>query len=43
VGGVLSVTDNGTTVASLNFTGSYTSSDFTVKTDGHGNTVITHS
>jgi hypothetical protein len=40
-GGVLTVKDGGTIVASLHFTGSYTQSEFGVTNDTHGNVVIT--
>jgi hypothetical protein len=39
-GGVLSVMNGGSTVATLHFNGSYTMSSFTVGSDGHGGTQI---
>jgi hypothetical protein len=41
--GVLTVKDGTQTVASLHFAGSYTMASFTLNTDGHGGTVISHS
>ncbi len=38
--GVLTVTNGSATVASLNFTGSYTTSSFTLSPDGHTGTFI---
>jgi hypothetical protein len=40
-GGVMSVQDNGATVASLNFVGPYHQSDFVLASDGHGGTMLT--
>jgi hypothetical protein len=40
--GVLTVKDNSKTVASLHFSGTYTTGDFTLSSDGHGGTFITH-
>jgi hypothetical protein len=39
--GVLTVVDNGATVASLHFTGSYTTGDFMLASDGNGGSLIT--
>lgn len=39
--GVLSIEDGAKTVASLNFTGSYNTSDFVLGSDGHNGTAIT--
>ncbi len=39
-GNTLTLTESGTTVASLNLTGSYTSSSFTLASDNHGGTLI---
>ena len=39
--GVLTVQDNGATVASLHFTGSYTTGDFALTSDGNGGSLIT--
>jgi hypothetical protein len=39
-GGVLTVQNGGTVVATLNLAGSYTSADFSVQADGHGGTEI---
>ncbi len=39
--GVLTVQDNGATVASLHLTGSYSTGDFMLNSDGHGGTNIT--
>ncbi len=41
--GVLTVTDGSSTVASLTFAGTYSTQDFSVATNAHGNTVITFS
>jgi hypothetical protein len=40
-GGVLTVMDGSATVASLHFTGSYTTGSFTLMGDNHGGTLIT--
>jgi hypothetical protein len=40
-GGVLTLTEGTSTVATLNFVGTYTSSSFTLTTDNHGGTFIT--
>ena len=40
-GGVLTVTEGGNKVATLNFEGNYTSSSFSLTSDGHGGTSIT--
>ena len=40
-GGILTVDNGTTTVASLHFNGSYTTADFTLGSDGHGGTQIT--
>ncbi len=42
-GGVLTITDGSSTVASLTFAGSYSMQDFSVATNTHGNTVISYS
>jgi hypothetical protein len=41
--GVLTITDGSSTVGSLAFAGSYTTQEFSVTTNTHGNTVITYS
>jgi hypothetical protein len=40
--GVLTVQDNGATVASLHFAGSYTTADFMLSSDNNGGTNITY-
>ncbi len=39
--GILTVQDNGATVAALHFAGAYTQSDFALNADGHTGTVVT--
>ncbi len=41
--GVLTVMNGSKTVASLHFAGTYATTDFTLASDGHGGTVISHS
>jgi hypothetical protein len=41
-GGILTVTDNSQTVASLHFSGTYTDNSFVLASDGHGGTLITY-
>jgi fibronectin-binding autotransporter adhesin len=41
-GGVLTVKDHNTVVASLNFTGNYVTADFATASDGHGGTTISY-
>jgi hypothetical protein len=40
-GGVLTLTEGTGTVATLNFAGNYTSSSFSLASDGHSGTLIT--
>jgi hypothetical protein len=39
-GGVLTLTDNGTAIAGLNMIGSFTTSSFSLGSDGHGGTLV---